>query len=110
MIRFLTTDHVRTLPNRSNLFRLSWSWHIILTLASWLAAVVRTSAATTGADAVVLVNSTSARYSDFQRMIQPYLENFGVPYTVQDIATNASTTNLTNFALVIIGHKQLDTN
>jgi hypothetical protein len=64
----------------------------------------------TGADAVVLINSTSAKYLDFQRLIQPYLDNFGVPYTVQDIATNASTTNLPNYALVIIGHKQLDTN
>jgi hypothetical protein len=58
----------------------------------------------------VLVNSTSAKYLDFQRLIQPYLDNFGVPYTVQDIATNASTTNLINYALVVIGHKQFDTN
>jgi hypothetical protein len=43
-------------------------------------------------------------------MIQPYLENFGVPYTVQDIATNAVTTDLTRCALLIVGHKQLDTN
>jgi len=67
-------------------------------------------AMTTGADAIVLVNSASAKYLDFQRQIRPYLENFGVPYTVQDLATNASTTNLLNYALLIIGHKQLDTN
>jgi hypothetical protein len=58
----------------------------------------------------VLVNSTSAKYLDFQRLIQPYLDNFGVPFKVQDIATNASTTNLPNCALIIVGHKQLDTN
>lgn len=66
--------------------------------------------ATTGADALVLVNSTSAKYPDFQRMIQPYLDNFGVPYTVTDIATNGPLINLTNYSLLIIGHKQLDTN
>jgi len=58
----------------------------------------------------VLVNSASAKYSDFQQLIQPYLDNFGVPYTVRDISTNAATTNLSDYALVIIGHKQLDTN
>ena len=61
-------------------------------------------------DAVVLVNSTSPRYSDFQRYIQPYLENFGVPYSVQNIATNPVGTNIGNHALIIIGHRALDTN
>jgi hypothetical protein len=65
---------------------------------------------TLGADAVVLVNSTSPKYSDFQHYLQPYLDNFGVPYTVQDIATNALGTNLGHYALIIIGHQQLDTN
>ena len=67
-------------------------------------------AATSGADALVLVNSSSAKYLDFQHLIQPYLDNFGVPYTVLDIATNSATTNLSDHALLIIGHKQLDTN
>jgi len=82
----------------------------MLSLVGCLAGVIPASGATTGADALVLVNSTSAKYLDFQHQIQPYLDNFGVPYTVQDIATNASTTNLPNCALLIIGHKQLDTN
>jgi len=82
----------------------------MLALLAFLPVAMPSRGATTGADAIVLVNSTSAKYSDFQRLIQPYLENFGVPYTVQDIATNASTTNLLNYALLIIGHKQLDTN
>jgi hypothetical protein len=63
-----------------------------------------------GADAVVLVNSTSAKYTDFQHYIQPYLGNFSVPYTVQDIATNPVGTNIARTALIIIGHRQLDTN
>ena len=67
-------------------------------------------AASVGADAVVLVNSQSARYLDFQHFIQPYLDNFGFPYTVQDIATNAPGQTITNYAVIIIGHSQLDTN
>jgi len=66
-------------------------------------------AATYGADAVVLVNSRSAKYLDFKHFIQPYLDNFGVPYTVLDIASNAVGTNVGNFAVIIIGHSQLDT-
>jgi len=85
-------------------------WVIALALLGCLTGDFPACGATTGADAVVLVNSASAKYLDFQRLIQPYLDNFGMPYTVQDIATNASTTNLTSCALVIIGHKQLDTN
>ena len=42
---------------------------------------------TTRADALVLVNSASAGYADFQHYIQPYLDHFGVPYTLLDIAT-----------------------
>ena len=67
-------------------------------------------AATVGADAVVLVNSSSSRYLDFKHFIQPYLDNFGVPYTVQDIATNGVGTNLGHYALIVIGHSELDTN
>jgi hypothetical protein len=67
-------------------------------------------AATVGADAVVLVNSSSAKYLDFQHYIQPYLDNFGVPYTVCDIATNGVGADLGRYALIVIGHSQLDTN
>ena len=67
-------------------------------------------AATYGADAVVLVNSSSAKYLDFKHSIQPYLDNFGVPYTVLDIASNTVGTNVGNYAVIIIGHSQLDTN
>jgi hypothetical protein len=63
-----------------------------------------------GADATVLVNSTSPRFSDFQRWLKPYLDNFGVPYTVQDIATNPVDANIAQTALIIIGHRQIDTN
>ena len=67
-------------------------------------------AAPVGADAVVLVNSHSANYLDFQHFIQPYLDNFGIPYTVQDIATSAPGPGIGNYAVIIIGHSQLDIN
>ena len=67
-------------------------------------------ATSVNADAVVLVNSSSPRYSDFQRYIQPYLENFGIPYTVQNITSHPVTAAITNHALLILGHRALDTN
>jgi hypothetical protein len=67
-------------------------------------------AAYVGADAVVLVNSSSPKYVDFQHYLQPYLDNFGVPYTILDIATNAVGTNVGRYALIIVGHGQLDAN
>jgi len=60
------------------------------------------------ADAVVVVNSASAEYTDFQHFLQPYLDNFGVPYTLLDIATTSVETNVEDYALIIIGHRQLD--
>ena len=80
----------------------------VLLLAAAGAGLVQ--AAPVGADAVVLVNSHSAKYLDFQHFIQPYLDNFGFPYTVQDISTNAPGPAIGNYAVIIIGHSQLDTN
>ena len=57
-----------------------------------------------------MVNSQSAKFPDFQHFVQPYLGNFGVPYSVLDISSNAVGSTLTNYALIIIGHAQLDTN
>ena len=111
VIRSLAIVNGKPLPMpRNNLFQLVGRGLAMLALAGCLAGAIPVSGATTGADAVVLVNSASAKFLDFQRLIQPYLDNFGVPYRMQDIATNAATTNLTNYALIIIGHKQLDTN
>jgi subtilisin-like proprotein convertase family protein len=60
--------------------------------------------------AKVLVNSHSARYLDFQHFVQPYLDNFGFPYSVVDIGTNSTGADFNNCAVIIIGHAQLDTN
>ena len=69
---------------------------------------VSSQAATLRADAVVLVNSASANYQDFVRYIQPYLDHFGVPYAVVDIAAASVPADLGSYALLIIGHSRLD--
>ena len=56
----------------------------------------------------MLVNSLSPNFADFQHYIQLYLDNFGVPYTVLDISQNSLPTDIVNYALVIVGHRQLD--
>ena len=79
-------------------------------ITSSLATLTVTSTNQVRADALILVNSASARYLDYKHYIEPYLENFGVPYCVKDIATNNSPTDLATFALIIVGHSQFDTN
>src|SRR3954447_19041273 len=91
-------------PTRLRLFA------ILLAINFWFAAANPLRADTVGADAVVLVNSSSPRFSDFQHYLQPYLDNFGVPYTVQDISTNAVTADVGRFAVIIVGHSLLNTN
>jgi VCBS repeat-containing protein len=66
------------------------------------------SASAQRAEALVLVNSNSANYTDFQRYLQPYLNHFGVPYSVLDIATSAVGTTVADYAVILIGHRQLD--
>jgi len=80
---------------------------LALALVFSLVSAFHAKAATIGADAVVLVNSTSARYPDFQRYIQPYLDNFGIAYTVLDLASNGPGTNVGAYAVIIVGHRQL---
>jgi hypothetical protein len=60
--------------------------------------------------AVVLVNHLSPSYPDFQHFIQPYLDHFGVPYTILDIASQAVGLDIGDVALIIVGHSQLDPN
>jgi len=74
----------------------------------WRPSVVRAHDGTHRADAVVLVNSTSAEYADFAQLIQPYLDNFGIPYTVLDIATTGVVHEVHEYAVIIVGHRQLD--
>jgi hypothetical protein len=76
--------------------------------ASMLSSLSVIAPAKIGADALVLVNSSSGRFLDFQHYIQPYLDNFGIAYAVRDIATNGVGTNLAQYALIVVGHQQLD--
>lgn len=61
-------------------------------------------------NALVLVNSASSRYLDFRNYIQPYLNHFGIPYSVVDVKTNELNGDLSRYALLIVGHAQFDTN
>ncbi|MGD1994877.1 MAG: hypothetical protein PVI59_16915, partial [Anaerolineae bacterium] len=61
-----------------------------------------------GADALVLVNQNSAHYLDFEHYVQPYLDHFGVPYTILDISDAPVSSQLVDYAVLIIGHRQLD--
>ena len=56
----------------------------------------------------MIVNTASPGYPDFQHFIQPYLDHFGIPYTVLDIAASPVTAAIGDYALVVIGHRQLD--
>ena len=64
--------------------------------------------ASRGMTALVLVNSTSDSYADFQRFVQPYLDHFGVPYATLDIATRPVELGIDDYAVIIIGHRKLD--
>jgi len=57
---------------------------------------------------LVLVNWFSVGYPDAEQVVFPYLEHLGVPYTIVDIARDPWPDHLTDFALLIIGHRQLD--
>ncbi len=73
-----------------------------------LAGPAQAQSATFGADSVVIVNSASEGYTNFPEYIQPYLDHFGVPYTVLDIALAAVPADIGDYALIIVGHRQLD--
>ena len=59
-------------------------------------------------DAVVLVNSAGGSYAQFQERVQPYLDNFGVPYSVLDVATSPVGVDVGDYAVILIGHPGLD--
>jgi hypothetical protein len=83
---------------------------ILLAMSCFFGGAHPLQANSIGADAVVLVNSSSSRFSDFQHYLQPYLDHFGVPYTVLDISTNPVPADVGRFAVIIVGHSLLDTN
>ena len=70
--------------------------------------LLATRASALGADAVLLVNSTSSSFGDAQRFVRPYLDHFGVPYTVLDVAAVNVGPEIGDHALIVIGHAGLD--
>ena len=58
--------------------------------------------------ALVLVNSNSANFDQFTQFIQPYLDHFGIPYDTLDILTEQVTAEISERAVIIIGHRGLD--
>lgn len=58
--------------------------------------------------AVVLVNSESPGFSEFESYIEPFLKNFGIPYTCIDIATDHVTVEALDCAVIVVGHRGLD--
>ena len=87
---------------------------LVLSLAPALAlaapglAPAAQSTSTSRAEALVLVNSASPYYTDFQHYIRPYLDNFGVPYAALDIAATPVEASVSEYAVIIVGHRQLD--
>lgn len=62
------------------------------------------------ADALVIINSNAGASVHFQDWIQPYLDHFGIPYTLWDLAAAGSPPDFSAYAVIIIGHDQLDYN
>jgi len=81
---------------------------VIAGLAIFMGNQVWAQSDTPNAEAVVLVNSASAGYSQYEQHVQPYLGHFGVPCTVLDIFTTPVTADIEDFAVIIVGHRQLD--
>jgi hypothetical protein len=59
-------------------------------------------------NALVIVNSQSPSFSDFQTSIYPYLKHFGIPYDTLDISNILLTAAIEDYPLIIIGHTNLD--
>jgi hypothetical protein len=59
------------------------------------------------ADAAVLVDTSSPDHGDFARLIAPYLDHLGVPYTLFDVAQGTPDADLGAFSVIVLGHRGL---
>ena len=59
-------------------------------------------------EALVVVNSASRLYNDFERYMQPYLDHFGLPYRRHDLASSPLPSDVDRYALIVVGHGELD--
>ena len=57
---------------------------------------------------IVLVNDDSPHFSDFQRLVQPYLDHFGMPYSLHNVRSTPVGPEIGSHALILVGHRQLD--
>jgi hypothetical protein len=58
--------------------------------------------------ALVLLNSTSAAYSEGLQLILPHLDHLGVPCKLLDLAHETLPADVADHALIVIAHRQLD--
>jgi hypothetical protein len=59
-------------------------------------------------DTIIIVNSISPSFSDFNHYIEPYVKHFGLPYKLLDVASQSISTDISNYALIVVGHRLLD--
>lgn len=57
--------------------------------------------------ALIITNNGSGSYSDYNNYIRPYLENFGIPYDVYNEPTPQDLPDLADYALIILGHRNI---
>ena len=86
--------------------------HFLLILFIFLSFFVfllpKNSPAGQNGNVIALTNSSSEYYDDFEHYIKPYLDNFGIPYNVFDIAETPLPEDIGDFSLIIVAHKGID--
>ncbi|HQG76862.1 MAG TPA: DUF4082 domain-containing protein [Bacteroidales bacterium] len=75
-------------------------------LGSSITITVLPDQATATNNALVIVNSSSAYYSDYTRYIKPYLDYFGIPYEQCNVASSALP-SFSDYAVLIFGHRNV---
>jgi hypothetical protein len=63
-----------------------------------------------GRNVLVITNSESSDYLKAKEFLVPYLDHFGIPYELVDIAVTELTENKLSYALLILSHPQLAKN
>ncbi len=58
---------------------------------------------------LVITNSLSPGFSNAKTYLIPYLEHFGLPYSIVDVAKKNDLKSLNIYALIIVAHKQIET-
>lgn len=58
--------------------------------------------------ALVLLNSLSSGYREGTEIVLPYLEHFGIPYVMVDLASSPLPQPAADHALIVVAHRHLD--